>query len=318
MKMKVQLIIEDKSGSTATTEIATLERGESDELIGLSLEEAKAITASVQRTLLEAQAREAIDRGSTCTQCKARLRGNGAHRVIYRTAFGRLTLASPRFYLCRCQMRGRQSVSPLAIWLHGHMSPELQYLEAQFAAQLSYGMSARILGSVLPLQQATSITTWKRHVARVGGRLDEEAHQRPASHPVLNEFGLPTRNPLRAVGIDGGYVIASDAPSRPGREPKLRTIPERIGARLSPAAVGNIFKSVAKCIKMASEDIRVVSGHSIRVGATQDLLALNIDLASVMQAGRWKTNRMPMRYGEHVLAARSGMARAAKEQGRDG
>ena len=82
--------------------------------------------------------------------------------------------------------------------------------------------------------------------------------------------------------------------------------------------MGNIFKSVAKCIKMASEDIRVVSGHSIRDGATQDLLALNIDLASVMQAGRWKTNRMPMRYGEHVLAARSGMARAAKEQGRDG
>src|ERR1035441_1319189 len=105
---------------------------------------------------------------------------------------------------------------------------------------------------------------------------------------------------------------------RPGREPKLRTIPERIGARLSPAAVGNIFKSVARFIKMAAEDIRVVSGHSIRVGATQDLLALNIDLASVMHAGRWKRNRMPMRYGEHVLAARSGMARAAKEQGRDG
>jgi hypothetical protein len=134
MKMKVQLIIEDKSGSTATTEIATLERGESDELIGLSLEEAKAMTASVQRTLVEAQAREAIDRGSSCTQCKARLRRNGMHRVIYRTAFGRLMLASPRFYLCRCQMRGRQSVSPLAIWLHGHTSPELQYLEAQFAA----------------------------------------------------------------------------------------------------------------------------------------------------------------------------------------
>jgi len=40
-------------------------------------------------------------------------------------------------------------------------------------------------------------------------------------------------------------------------------------------------------------------------------------LASVMQAGRWKTNRMPMRYGEHVMAARGGMARAAKEQGRE-
>jgi integrase len=104
---------------------------------------------------------------------------------------------------------------------------------------------------------------------------------------------------------------------RPGRERKLRTIPERIGARLSPAAVGNIFKSVAKFIKMAPGDIRGVSGHSIRVGATQDLLALNIDLASVMQAGRWKSHRMPMRYGEHVLAGLAGMARAARAQGRD-
>lgn len=106
-------------------------------------------------------------------------------------------------------------------------------------------------------------------------------------------------------------------PPRPGREPKLRTIPERIGARLSPAAVGNIFKSVARHIKMAPEDIRAVSGHSIRVGATQDMLVLNIDLASVMQAGRWKSHRMPMRYGEHVLAGQGGMARAAKAQGRD-
>jgi hypothetical protein len=56
---------------------------------------------------------------------------------------------------------------------------------------------------------------------------------------------------------------------------------------------------------------------AFRVGATQDLLALNVDLASVMREGRWKTVRMPMRYGEHVMAARGGMARAAIEQGRD-
>ena len=29
-------------------------------------------------------------------------------------------------------------------------------------------------------------------------------------------------------------------------------------------------------------------------------------VASVTQAGGWKSNRMPMRYGEHVLAARAG------------
>ena len=36
-------------------------------------------------------------------------------------------------------------------------------------------------------------------------------------------------------------------------------------------------------------------------GAAQDLLALNIDMASVMQAERWKDMRMPMRYGKKVL-----------------
>jgi integrase len=92
----------------------------------------------------------------------------------------------------------------------------------------------------------------------------------------------------------------------------------RIAGRLSVEAVAQAFKRVAKWIQLSPEEVAQVSGHSIRVGATQDLLALNIDLASVMQAGRWKTNRMPMRYGEHVLAARGGMARAAAEQGRDG
>jgi len=91
----------------------------------------------------------------------------------------------------------------------------------------------------------------------------------------------------------------------------------RIGGRLSVDGVAQAFKRVAKWIGMQAEEVAQVSGHSIRVGATQDLLALNIDLASVMQAGRWKTNRMPMRYGENVFAARGGMARAASEQGRD-
>lgn len=91
----------------------------------------------------------------------------------------------------------------------------------------------------------------------------------------------------------------------------------RIGHRLSVDGVAQAFKRVARWIKLPEEEVRQVSGHSIRVGATQDLLTLNIDLASVMQAGRWKTNRMPMRYGEHVLAARGGMARAAEAQGRD-
>jgi site-specific recombinase XerD len=91
----------------------------------------------------------------------------------------------------------------------------------------------------------------------------------------------------------------------------------RTGERLHPDIIADIYKRVARWIQMPAKQVAQVSGHSVRIGATQDLLALNIDLASVMQAGRWKSTQMPMRYGEEVLAARGGMARAAKAQGRD-
>jgi integrase len=89
-----------------------------------------------------------------------------------------------------------------------------------------------------------------------------------------------------------------------------------VGDPLTAQIVTAVLRKVGQWIGLAEEEWKKISGHSCRVGAAQDLLALNIDMASVMQAGRWKDTRMPMRYGERVLAARGGMARAAKEQGR--
>ncbi|MDP8988695.1 MAG: tyrosine-type recombinase/integrase [Acidobacteriota bacterium] len=90
----------------------------------------------------------------------------------------------------------------------------------------------------------------------------------------------------------------------------------RIGDRLQVDSIAQTFKRVAEFVGMTAIEAKDVSGHSIRVGATQDMLALNIDLASVMQAGRWKTTAMPMRYGEDIQAGLGGMARTAKAQGR--
>lgn len=92
--MRIQLIIEDEVGQTTTAEIAGIERRQSDDLIGLSLEEAKAMTGGVQRAMVEAQVRAAINRGSTCPKCQSKLRRNGSHRVRYRTPFGRLDLSN--------------------------------------------------------------------------------------------------------------------------------------------------------------------------------------------------------------------------------
>jgi integrase len=91
----------------------------------------------------------------------------------------------------------------------------------------------------------------------------------------------------------------------------------QVGSRLNSGSISPIFKRVAQWIGMPERLVDQVSGHSIRVGATQDLAALDIDLAAITQAGGWKSTRMPLQYAENINAARSGMARAAEKSGRD-
>jgi site-specific recombinase XerD len=90
-----------------------------------------------------------------------------------------------------------------------------------------------------------------------------------------------------------------------------------VGGPLNPGSIAPIFKRVAQWVGMSERVVGKVSGHSTRVGATQDLAALDIDLAAITQAGGWKSTRMPLQYAEKINAARSGMARAAAAAGRD-
>jgi integrase len=91
----------------------------------------------------------------------------------------------------------------------------------------------------------------------------------------------------------------------------------QIGGALNPGSIAAIFKRVAQWIGMPERFVDHVSGHSTRIGATQDLAALDIDLAAITQAGGWRSPRMPLHYAEKINVARSGMARAAAKTGRD-
>jgi len=91
----------------------------------------------------------------------------------------------------------------------------------------------------------------------------------------------------------------------------------QIGGPLNPGSIAPIFKRVAQWIGVPARFVAHVSGHSTRVGATQDLAELDIDLAAITQAGGWKSTRMPLQYAEKINAGRSGMARAAEKAGRD-
>ena len=86
--------------------------------------------------------------------------------------------------------------------------------------------------------------------------------------------------------------------------------------RLDPSQVPRIFKEMACRAGLPESVVEGFSGHSARVGAAQDMIAAGIELPNILQAGRWKTTAMVNRYGERLLARRSGAAQLARMQGR--
>ncbi|GJD94422.1 tyrosine-type recombinase/integrase [Methylobacterium iners] len=89
----------------------------------------------------------------------------------------------------------------------------------------------------------------------------------------------------------------------------------RVGASpLGGAEVYRIYREIALAagVKLA----RPPSGHSTRVGATQDMFAAGFELLEVMQAGSWKTPAMPARYGERLRAQRGAARKLASLQNR--
>ena len=89
-----------------------------------------------------------------------------------------------------------------------------------------------------------------------------------------------------------------------------------LGERLDASQVPRIFKAMAARAGLPAEVVGRISGHSTRVGAAQDMVAGGIGMAAILQAGRWKTPAMVNRYGERLLARRSGAAQLARLQQR--
>lgn len=79
------------------------------------------------------------------------------------------------------------------------------------------------------------------------------------------------------------------------------------GNAISTRDVRRILKHRATAARLTHAE--GVSGHSLRVGMAQDLVAADLDMASVMQAGGWTTPRMVARYTERLTARRGAVAR---------
>ncbi|MDF9787855.1 site-specific integrase [Polynucleobacter sphagniphilus] len=77
------------------------------------------------------------------------------------------------------------------------------------------------------------------------------------------------------------------------------------GGRISLSSLGSgqvnrVYKRIARNAGLDELVIEGISGHSMRVGAAQDLLNSGASLPIIMQRGRWSKSDTVMRYVEHI------------------
>ncbi|OYY31861.1 MULTISPECIES: site-specific integrase [unclassified Polaromonas] len=100
------------------------------------------------------------------------------------------------------------------------------------------------------------------------------------AHLALREWvkELPEEQVCLMVGIDRGGRISSSS--------------------LGSGQVNRIYKRIARSAGLDESVIEGISGHSMRVGAAQDLLNSGASLPIIMQRGRWSKTDTVMRYLE--------------------
>jgi site-specific recombinase XerD len=84
---------------------------------------------------------------------------------------------------------------------------------------------------------------------------------------------------------------------------------EALERPIASLTVSDVLKRRALQAGLDAATVGRLSGHSMRVGAAQDMAAAGIELVTIMHAGGWRSPEMVMRYIEHMDVRRSGMAR---------
>jgi hypothetical protein len=106
--------------------------------------------------------------------CSQKLLHKDKRTIVYRTLFGKLHLQCPRLFHCSCQEQATRSFNPVSNLLPERTSRELLYLESKYGSLMSYGLSAKLLQEVLPIEGEINTTAIRNNLHRIGQRLEDE------------------------------------------------------------------------------------------------------------------------------------------------
>jgi hypothetical protein len=195
--LRVKLVTELPAEEPTEVELACFERDEQLGLadLGLSLAEAKQLTAALQAEMVPTQVTVVGERRRWCEACGAVLASKGHYVTTFRSLFGDVPVRVRRLLTCPCQASAKTKSFPVLDLEAATVAPELAYVTARYAALAPFGKVAALLSDLLPISGAPNAGTVRNRTLRVG-----EAVVQP--HPAnMTKPAEPV-----VVGLDGGYV----------------------------------------------------------------------------------------------------------------
>jgi hypothetical protein len=198
---RVKLVAELEPGVVTETELARIERDQRASLaeLGLTLAEAKQLTAALQAQLVPAQVAALGACRRACEACGRVLASKGHYGATFRSLFGDVPIRVGRRLACPCQ--GADAAKSCTVLEFGKdaLSPELAYVTARYAALAPFGQVAALLSELLPVGGAQHASTVRNRTLRVGADIVQAAHAAGTTNQLASSDAV-------VVGLDGGYV----------------------------------------------------------------------------------------------------------------
>jgi len=257
MKFTIQVLIEAADALPLTVPIQIIDRPcESIEEVGLQTAEAKSILKGLEENVVRQQLAEFLVANRSCPHCQRSRAIKGYHPLRFRSAYGDVSLRSPRWHRCECERVTQSTYCPLNDLLTKHTAPELEFLLAKWAAHLSFSAVAELLQDVLPVDTGLHQETVRQHVMATADRLEEEIGPEQFMYDGGCQREIeasPEPGPPITVGLDGGYIRGRDRP--PGGTGCFEVI---AGKSIPEEGVAKVFALVRRVDKKPKRRLRNV------------------------------------------------------------
>ena len=212
MRLIIEARIDGDVDASMPISLGVVERTDNDltpGTLGLSLQEGRELLRRIQEVAVSAQTARWLAGRSKCPECGIELSRKDNGTIVCRTVFGKVRLNSPRFVECWCRTPYSRpfgfSFSPLAAVLRQRVTGKLEQLQVEWAAQQPYRSAVRLLGQILPLTDAISVSGTRNRVLAVGRALDEQSERQIENLPAARRLGVECPN-VSVVAVDSVWL----------------------------------------------------------------------------------------------------------------